>query len=45
MLSFFFFEMPFDVLEILEADITDEVNLDDALEAMLTSSTTFSINF
>jgi hypothetical protein len=37
--------MPFDVLETLEVDIIDEVKLDEALEAMLTSSLGFSTNY
>jgi hypothetical protein len=35
--------MPFDVLETL--DIIEEVKLDEALEAMLTSSLGFSTNY
>ena len=37
--------MPLDVLETLEVDIIDEVKLDEALEAMLTSSFGFSTNY
>jgi hypothetical protein len=43
--SFFFFEMPLDVFETLEVDMIDGVNLDEALEAMLTSSLGFSTNY